>query len=288
MGLKKDYMAKRRTINIKGKNIRIYAEQSDNYISLTDMTQNFEGGVGLVEKWLRNKNTVEFLGIWEKLNNENFNSPEFEGIYNEAGTNRFMLSVKKWQNTTNAIGLKAQTGRYGGTYAHKDIAVQFASWLSPTFYLYLIKEFQRLKEDEAERNNLDWQVKRIMSKANYQIHSEAVKTHLIPQKIKNTKQEGLYFANEADILNVALFGMTAKQWKQQNPNKKGNMRDHATAEQLLVLSNIQSLNAKLMKWDCDQEQRLQILNESAIEEMQILLGNVSLKELGNSNNKKIG
>lgn len=278
---------KRATIVIEGKDIRLYEQDQGDFVSLTDMVQGFEGDVGLIEKWLRNKNTVEFLGIWEKLNNPDFNSPEFEGIYSEAGTNRFMLSVKRWVQRTKAVGIQAKTGRYGGTFAHKDIAVQFATWLSPAFYLYLVREFQRLKEEEAEKLNLDWQVKRIMSKANYRIHTEAVRMHLIPPKVKHTKLEGLYFANEADILNVALFGMTSKEWKRQNPEKKGNIRDHATAEQLLVLSNLQSLNAKLMKWDCDEQQRLQILNESAIEEMNILLSGTSIGALPKDDKKKL-
>jgi hypothetical protein len=274
-------MAKKRLthIDIGGKIIKIREQKKGDFISLTDMVQGFEGDVGLIEKWLRNKNTIEFLGIWEKLNNPYFSLSEFEGIYNDAGTNRFMLSVKKWVEETGAIGIEARSGRYGGTYAHKDIAIQFASWLSPTFYLYLVTEFQRLKEEEAQRQNLEWDVRRIMAKANYRIHTEAVREHLIPPRLQYTKMEGLYFANEADILNMALFGMTAKEWRQQNPDKKGNIRDNATAEQLLVLSNLQSLNAKLMKWDCDQEQRLQILNEAAIEEMQILLSSTSLKAL---------
>ncbi|MGK0390598.1 MAG: hypothetical protein ACI94Y_003356 [Maribacter sp.] len=281
-------MAKRKTITVQGNEISIqsYAKQED-YISLTDIMKSFDDEFSIYS-WMRNRNTVEYLGVWEQLHNGIFKGNEFVTFKNQAGSNNFNLTPKKWITTTDAIGLRVKSGRGGGTYAHQDIAINFCSWLSPTFQLYLTKEFQRLKEDEAERHNLDWQVKRIMSKANYKIHSEAVKTHLIPQKVKNTKSEGLYFANEADILNIALFGMTAKQWQQQNPNKKGNMRDHATAEQLLVLSNIQSLNAKLMKWDCDQEQRLQILNESAIEEMQILVGNTSLKGLSDGGLKEIG
>lgn len=272
---------KRATIIIEGKNIRLYEQDQKDFVSLTDIVQAFQGEVGLIEKWLRNKNTVEFLGIWEKLNNPDFNSPEFEGIYNEAGTNRFMLSVKKWVKQTDAVGIQAKTGRYGGTYAHKDIAIQFTSWLNPAFYLYLVREFQRLKEEEASQKNLDWEVKRIMSKANHRIHTEAVREHLIPPKIRNTKYEGLYFANEVDLINVALFGMTAKEWHAANTDKSktDTMRNYASSEQLLVLSNMQSLNAKLMKWGCDQEQRLQILNESAIEEMNILLAGTSIKSL---------
>ena len=222
---------------------------------------------------------MEYLGVWEQLHNPDFNPIGFDGIKKRTGLNNFFLTVKQWIGETKAIGMQAKTGRYGGTFAHRDIAFEFCSFVSPVFKLYLVKEFQRLKEEEGERKNLEWDVRRIMSKANYRIHTEAVRQHLIPPKIKRTKMEGLYFANEADLLNLALFGMTAKQWRKQNPDKKGNMRDYATTEQLLVLSNMQSLNAKLMKWDCDEKQRIQILNESAIEEMEILLSGSSVKQL---------
>lgn len=275
-------MAKKKIIIVQGTEIRLYPqEKEEDFFSLTDIAKKFnpENPSILIVNWFRNKDTVEFLGVWEKLHNPDFNLIEFDKIKNEAGTNRFVLSTSRWINETEAIGIKSKAGRYGGTYAHKDIAMAFCYWLSPPFQLYIIKEFQRLKEEEAQRQNLEWDVRRIMAKANYRIHTEAVREHLIPPRLQYTKMEGLYFANEADLLNMALFGMTAKEWRRQNPDKKGNIRDHATAEQLLVLSNLQSLNAKLMKWDCDQEQRLQILNEAAIEEMQILLSSTSLKGL---------
>ncbi len=272
-------MVKNRKIKVEGTEISLYTQAETDYISITDIAKGFESGVSSIESWFRNRNTVEFLGVWEQLNNPNFNSVGFDGIKEKVGLNTFKLSAKKWIAETNAIGIQAKAGRYGGTYAHKDIAIQFGYWLSPKFQLYLIREFQRLKEEEAETKNLQWNVHRIMAKANYKILTEAVREHLIPPKIQYTKSEGFYFASEADLLNLALFGMSAKEWEQANPTLKGNIRDHATHEQLLVLSNLQSLNAKLMKWGCDQKQRLQILNESAIEEMQILVGNKTLDTL---------
>jgi len=282
-------MAKKtkKTIIVQGSEISLMSiHKEEDYISLTDIMKSFDDEFAIYS-WLRNRNTVEFLGVWEQLHNPDFKGNEFVRFREQAGMNNFNLTPKKWADATMAIGMISKSGRYGGTYAHKDIAINFCYWLSPTFQLYLIKEFQRLKEEDAKQQNLEWDVRRIMSKANYRIHTEAVREHLIPPKLQYSKTEGLYFANEADVLNVALFGLTAKLWRQQNPKLKGNMRDHATAEQLLVLSNLQSLNAKLMKWGCDQEQRLQILNESAIEEMEILLSGSSLKGLPGER-KKLG
>ncbi len=196
----------------------------DDYISLTDMVKGIENGLALIEKWLRNKNTIEFLGIWEELHNPDFNSPEFEGIKNRAGLNRFILSVKQWVAKTNSIGIVAKAGRYGGTYAHKDIAFEFASWVSPQFKIYLIKEFQRLKEEEQKL--LGWTAKRELAKINYRIHTDAIKQNLIPENLSK-KQINFVYANEADVLNMALFGKTAKQWRDENPDKKGNIRDYA-------------------------------------------------------------
>jgi hypothetical protein len=280
---------KKKTITVQGTEIRLYPQDEEDFFSLTDIARKFnkDNPSILIVNWFRNKDTIEFLGVWEKLYNPDFNLIEFDKIKNEAGYNRFVLSATRWINDTTAIGIRSKAGRYGGTYAHKDIALAFCYWLSPPFQLYIIKEFQRLKEEESNQQNLEWDVRRIMAKANYRIHTEAVREHLIPPRLQHTKMEGLYFANEADVLNMALFGMTAKEWRLQNPDKKGNLRDHANAEQLLVLSNLQSLNAKLMKWDCDQEQRLQILNEAAIEEMQILLSSSSLKELPEQRSKKL-
>ena len=211
-------------INVEGSEISIIAIDNRDYISLTDMVRNVENGVALIEKWLRNKNTIEFLGIWEEMYNANFNSTEFEGIKNEAGFNRFILSVKQWVNKTNSIGIVAKAGRYGGTYAHKDIAFEFASWVSPYFKLYLIKEFERLKEEEQKQ--LGWDIKRNLAKINYKIHTDAIKNKLVPEKLSKERINYIY-ASEADILNVALFGMTAKEWRESNPELKGNMRDYA-------------------------------------------------------------
>ena len=249
----------------------------DDYISLTDMVKSIENGLALIEKWLRNKNTIEFIGIWEEIYNVNFNSTEFEGIKNEAGLNRFSLSVKMWINKTNAIGIMAKAGRYGGTYAHKDIAFEFASWISPKFKLYLIKEFQRLKQDEIEKQRLGWDIKRTIVKMNYHIHTDAIKNNLIPPNITKNKIPFIY-ATEADLLNVALFGLTAKQWSEQNSKLQGNMRDYASAEQLVVLANLENLNAEYIKQGIKSKERLLKLNEVAIEQLQLLL-NYSNKRL---------
>ena len=242
----------------------------EDFISLTDMVKNIENGLVLIEKWLRNKNTIEFIGIWEEIYNSDFNSPEFEGIKNEAGFNRFSLSVKMWINKTNAIGIMAKAGRYGGTYAHKDIAFEFASWISPKFKLYLIKEFQRLKQDEIEKEKIAWDIKRTLVKMNYHINTDAIKNNLIPPNIAKNKIPFIY-ATEADLLNVALFGLTAKQWNEQNPKLEGNMRDYSTAEQLVVLANLENLNAQFIKQSISFEERLLKLNEVAIEQLQLLL-----------------
>lgn len=253
------------TINVQGSEITVITREEEDYISLTDMVRNFDGGPALIEQWLKNKDTVLFLGVWERLNNPSFNSLEFEGIRNEAGRNSFFLSAKKWAKATNARGLIAKAGRYGGTFAHRDIAFEFGSWLSPEFKLYLIKvprarsrptsvrqgrirrigatdTFQRLKDDENRRLSLAWDLNRTLSKLNYQIHTDAIRSHLIPPEVTR-EQAAITYAHEADLLNVALFGITARQWRDANPDKDGNMRDYATIEQLLVLANIESLNA---------------------------------------------
>lgn len=235
-------MSKKKKINVQGATITVVSKNENDFISLTDMVKNFDGGSALIENWLKNKDTILFLGVWEQLNNPNFNSPEFEGIKNQAGRNSFYLSAKKWIEKTKAIGIVASAGRYGGTFAHKDIAFEFGSWLSPEFKLYLIKEFQRLKEDENRRLSLEWNLNRTLSKINYRIHTDAIKNHIIPKNITK-KQAGILYANEADVLNVALFGKTAQQWRKENPDKEGNIRDYATVEQLLVLANIESMNA---------------------------------------------
>lgn len=249
----------------------------DDLISLTDMVRNIENGLVLIEKWLRNKNTIEFLGIWEEIYNKDFNSTEFEGIKNEAGLNRFSLSVKMWILKTNAKGIIAKAGRYGGTYAHKDIAFEFASWISPKFKLYLIKEFQRLKEDEFKQ--LGWDIKRNLTKINYRIHTDAIKQNLIPKELTPIQINFIY-ASEADILNVALFGQTAKQWRESNPDLKGNIRDYADVNQLVCLANLESLNAHLISENIPQNSRLQKLNKVAINQMRILIDDKTIKKIG--------
>ena len=247
--------------------ITILAIDEKDYISLTDMVKGIENGLALIEKWLRNKNTIEFLGIWEEMYNPNFNSPEFEGIKNAAGLNRFILSVKQWIERTNAIGIIAKAGRYGGTYAHKDLAFEFASWVSPQFKLYLLREFQRLKEEEQKQ--LGWSAKRELSKINYHIHTDAIKQNLIPDEL-SPLQTSIIYANEADVLNVALFGITAKQWREAHPDLKGNIRDYATINQLICLANMENLNAVFINKGMSQSNRLKELNRIAIQQMMVL------------------
>lgn len=263
---------KKRILNVEGTDITLIVQKDADYISLTDIAKNFETGVSAIESWMRNRNTVEFLGTWEKLYNPTFNSVGFDGIKSNVGLNSFKLSAKKWITETGAIGIQSKAGRYGGTFAHKDIAIQFCYWLSPIFQLYLIKEFQRLKIQEAEeqKTTLEWQVKRTLAKVNYRIHTDAVQQHLMPPRL-NAKQRGIVYASEADLLNMALFGMTAKMWRSHNIDKKGNIRDHATGEQLLVLSNLENLNAEFIKVGLDQEKRLERLNEIAIYQMKVLV-----------------
>ena len=254
-------------ITVQNKEITVINFEDKDYISLTDMVRNIENGLALIEKWLRNKITIEFLGIWEEMYNPDFNSPEFEGIKNEAGLNRFILSVKQWVEKTNSKGILAKAGRYGGTYAHKDIAFEFASWVSPQFKLYLLKEFQRLKEQEQAQ--LGWSAKRELSKINYRIHTDAIKQNLIPGEITLQQAQRIY-ASEADVLNVAMFGMTAKQWREANPELKGNIRDYATINELIYLSNMENLNAVFIEQSMTQRERLVKLNQIAIHQMNIL------------------
>jgi hypothetical protein len=274
-----------KTIQVQGTSITILPHETGDFISLTDMTQGFEGGSTLIEQWLKNKDTVLFLGVWERIHNPVFNSPEFEGIKTEAGRNSFFLSAKKWSQLTGAIGLVARAGRYGGTFAHKDIAFEFGSWLSPEFKLYLIKEFQRLKEDENLRLSQSWNLNRTLSKLNYRIHTEAVKTHVIPAQVTSA-QAALVYANEADLLNVALFGITARQWRQENPGLEGNIRDHASVEQLLVLTNMESMNAEFLRMKLPQAERLQRLNAMAILQMRTLTAHPSAAKLGNKKDQR--
>jgi len=276
-----------RIITVQGIDVTIVNRHEQDYISLTDMVKHFDGGSALIEQWLKNKDTVLFLGVWEQLNNPDFNSPEFEGIRNEAGRNSFFLSAKKWIDATSAVGLYAKAGRYGGTYAHRDIAFEFGSWLSPEFKLYLIKEFQRLKDEEARSKSLEWNFQRTLSKVNYKIHTDAIKERLIPLRLTKA-QTGIIYASEADLLNVALFGLTAAQWRLENPDEVGNMRDLATLEQLVVLSNLESINAVLIHQGLEQSARLTQLNSIAIGQMQSLLGNSTVKRLADTGGKSGG
>ena len=271
-------MSKKSKINVQGTAISILSQNDNDYISLTDMVRNFDGGSALIENWLKNKDTVLFLGVWERINNPDFNSPEFEGIKNEAGRNSFYLSAKKWIELTNAVGLVASAGRYGGTYAHKDIAFEFGSWLSPEFKLYLIKEFQRLKDDENQRLSLQWNLNRTLSKINYRIHTDAIKAHIVPIEL-TPKQASIIYANEADVLNMALFGKTAAQWRTENSDREGNIRDYASIEQLLVLANVESMNAEFIRMNLSQSERLLKLNQIARTQLKSLIGNKEIKKL---------
>lgn len=277
---------KNRIIIVRDTEVAITTRNEQDYISLTDMVRGFDGGSALIEQWLKNKDTVLFLGVWEQLNNPAFNSLEFEGIRNEAGRNSFFLSAKKWIEATAAIGLHAKAGRYGGTYAHRDIAFEFGSWLSPEFKLYLIKEFQRLKDEEARAQTLEWHFQRTLAKVNYKIHTDAIKERLIPARL-NKAQTSAVYASEADLLNVALFGQTAAQWRQANPTETGNMRDSATLEQLVVLSNLESINALLIHQGIAPAERLQQLNAIAITQMQSLLGSPALQKLPGPTRQKL-
>lgn len=264
-------MVKSKILNIEGRAITIISQKNQDFISLTDMAKSQMQEV-IIIKWLSLKNTIEYLGEWEALYNPVFNYTEFGLIKNAAGSNNFVLSVKHWIEHTGAIGLTAQAGRYGGTYANKDIAFHFGMWISPKFQLLLVKEFQRLKEDENNRLKLDWNLQRTLAKVNYHIHTDAIKEKLIPAEL--TKQQiSFVYANEADMLNMALFGKTALQWRNENPDADGNVRDLATIEQLVVLSNMESINAVLIHQGLQQSERLVQLNGIAITQMNSLLGN---------------
>ena len=266
-----------KSLTVQGVEISLATRGEEDYISLTDMTSKFEGADQLIKNWLQNRGTIEFLAVWEQLNNPSFNLVGFHQIRNEAASQRFIMSVKKWIDSTSGVGLIAKAGRYGGTYAHRDIAFEFGSWLSPEFKLYLITEFQRFKRSEAERG-LDWDVKRALSKVQYRVHTDAVQQHLIPAKLTQ-KEAGFVYASEADLLNKALFGMTASEWKKQNPEAKGNLRDAATIEQLVVLSSLESQNALLIEQKVPQGQRLQMLNMLARTQLQALITNPSMPQL---------
>jgi hypothetical protein len=265
-------------INIDGKEIVLFSNKDNYYISLTDIAKyKNEKLSGLViTHWLRTKYTIEFMGFWEELNNPSFNVTEFGNIKNEAGSNGFVISANQWIEKTNAIGIISKTGRYGGgTYAHKDIAFEFASWISPKFKLFLIQEFQRLKEEENERKSIDWDLNRSLAKINYEIHTDAIKENLVPKKITKEQKNQIY-ASEADILNIAIFSVTAKEWRVENKGKKGNVRDYANVSQLVCLSNLESINALMIKENINQKTRLVKLNEIAISQMKILTRNNKL------------
>lgn len=267
-------MAQTRSIQVKETTINVLLDlNQQDYISLTDMTKSFEEGSRLIEKWLNNKSTIDFLGVWEQLNNPNFNSPEFGGIRMEAGSNRFYTSVNKFIERTGAIGIFAKAGRYGGTYAHKDIAFHFGMWLSPEFNLLVVKEFQRLIEQEKSPLMLQWDIKRILSKTNYQLHTDAIKDNIIPQLSIEKKKEYLVYATEADMLNLALFGCRAKDWTDRNPQlaEKGlNLRDTASINQLIVLSNMEVVNAELIRRGIERNERFTFLQQMADDELKSL------------------
>lgn len=272
---------KKLKIEAQGHEIAVLAyENQDDFISLTDIARqkNKERTDIVILNWLRNRNTIEFLGVWEQMHNPNFKPIEFDGIRSQAGLNSFVLTPKQWIESTSAMGITSKAGRYGGTYAHKDIAFEFASWISPEFKLYIIKDYQRLREEEQYRLSSAWDLRRELSKTNYHIHTDSIKENLIHNKLTKN-QIGYTYANEADMLNVALFGLTAKQWKTKNPDKEGNMRDYATIEELIVMANLESANAQFISENISQSERLKKLNQMARFQLKSLLNNSSLKKL---------
>ncbi len=271
---------KKTDITVKGTVVVVIRKNDSDYISLTDIARHRdpERSDYILQNWMRLRSTIEFIGLWEVLHNPGFNSIEFDGIKNLSGSNSFSLTPKRWIESTNAIGITSKTGRYGGTYAHKDIAFEFASWISAEFKLYLITEFERLKEDEHDRLKLEWSFQRMLAKVNYQIHTDAIRDSLIPPQLKK-HQITIMYASEADLLNMALFGKTAKQWRDENPDREGNIRDHAAIEQLVVLSNLESINTVFIRQGVTQNQRLKQLNEIAITQMKSLVGHKMFKEL---------
>jgi len=273
-------MTKGNKIEVKGRVITILKVEQEDYISLTDIARykDAEHTDTIIQNWMRNRNTVELLGLWETIHNPNFKPLEFEGFRKQSGLNSFVLTPKRWTESTNAIGIVSKSGRYGGTYAHKDIAFEFASWVSIEFKLYVIKEFQRLKAEENDRLKLNWNLNRTLAKINYRIHTDAIKENIIPQNLSKDQINQIY-ASEADVLNVALFGKTAKQWRDENPKLDGNIRDYATLEQLLVLANLESLNAEFIKMGLKQSDRLIKLNQAAISQMKSLTSNTNIKKL---------
>ncbi len=273
-------MTKGRILQVKQSIINVIRQEETDFISLTDIARykDAEHTDSIIQNWMRNRNTIELLGFWETIYNPNFKPLEFEGFRKQAGLNSFVMTPKRWIETTHAIGIISKSGRYGGTYAHKDIALEFASWISIEFKLYVIKEFQRLKDEESNHLKLEWNLQRTLAKVNYHIHTDAIKENLIPKEI--TKQQSSFvYANEADLINVALFGVTAKEWRESNLEKNGNIRDDSTLEQLVVLSNMESINALLIRQGLKQNERLIELNKVAITQMKSLIENNSLKSL---------
>ncbi len=275
-------------INVDELAIMVKEINQTDYLSLTDIARysNPDEPKDVIKNWLRLRSTIEFLGLWERLNNPNFKGVEFDSFKNNAGSNSFTLSPQKWITSTNAIGIISKSGRYGGTFAHTDIAFEFASWISPEFKLYIIKDYQRLKQEESIQQSIEWDVRRSISKVNYKIHTDAIKECIIPRQL--TSQDTRYtFASEADILNLALFGMTAKEWRTNNTDKKGNIRDYATIEQLIVLSNLENLNAEFIRQGLPQNERLLALNKSARFHLQSLLqGSAALEHIKSLDIKK--
>lgn len=266
-------MAKTSILKVQGIDIAMTSINDNDYICLTDMVRH-EDGDDHIRNWMRNKNTIEFLGIWEQLNNPSFKGGEFDTFLREAGLNRFNMTPKKWIVATNAIGIISKSGRNGGTYAHKDIAFEFGAWISPAFKLYLIKEFQRLKDIESNQYNVEWNIKRVLSKVNYQIHTDAINRYIIPKLTMSQKKEWIY-ADEADMLNIIMFGCTAKQWREANPQRVlngENIRDMASINELAILSNMETLNSTLIKQGIERRQRVRILSEMAKEQKQVLEG----------------
>ena len=265
-------------INVQGNEIRIISREREDYISLTDIAKyrNKDDPFAIINNWMRSRSTIEFLGLWEKLSNPDFKPLEFERFRSEAGSNYFVLSPQRWIEFTHAIGLVSKSGRYGGTYAHKDIAFEFASWISSEFKLYLIKEFQRLKD--GERKQLGWDIRRNLTKINYRIHTDAIKENLIPPAL-TPRQTNLIYASEADVLNMALFGMTAKDWRDSHSGEKGNIRDYANMSQLVCLSNLENLNALFIQEKAPQAERLRKLNQIAIQQMRLLTDDSRIKRL---------
>jgi hypothetical protein len=273
-------MSKNKKITVEGAEITILQNDENDFISLTDMARyrDQERTNYVIQNWMRTRSAIEFCGLWEQLNNPTFKSIEFDAFKNESGSNSFALTPQKWIETTNAIGIVSKSGRYGGTFAHRDIAFEFATWISAEFKFYFIREFQRLKADENERLKLEWNLQRTLAKVNYRIHTDAIKENLIPKAL-SPSQISFVYANEADLLNVALFGSTAKQWRDDNPAKRGNIRDYANIEQLVVLSNLESINAVLINKGLLQPERLKQLNLIAITQMKSLVGNREIRKL---------